>query len=95
MDAIYSIQMAAQRTGLTPVLIRAWEQRYAAVEPNRSASKRRLYTEAEIERLGLLKKVTDAGYSIGRVARLPEERLKELIAKSGAGVGQRKSPTRE
>lgn len=73
--------MVASRTGLSPVLIRAWEQRYRAVEPSRSATKRRLYSEAEIERLALLKQVTDAGYSIGQVARLPDAQLKELSGK--------------
>lgn len=84
--------MVASRTGLSPVLIRAWEQRYGAVSPNRSATKRRLYSEAEIERLRLLKRVTDAGYSIGQVARLPDNRLKELVRSSEVAVERGQLP---
>ncbi|HEX7863172.1 MAG TPA: MerR family transcriptional regulator [Verrucomicrobiae bacterium] len=84
LEPIHSIQMAARRAGLSPVLIRAWEQRYSAVSPNRSATKRRLYSEAEITRLSLLKQVTDAGHSIGQVARLPDEQLRELLAQRTA-----------
>ena len=42
----YTIRYVSQRTGLTPHVIRAWEKRYAAVVPNRSAKNRRLYSEA-------------------------------------------------
>jgi len=82
MEAIHSIQMAARLTGLSQNLIRAWEQRYRAVEPNRSATKRRLYSQEEIERLSLLKELTAAGHSIGQIAKLPEDRLRELLGKT-------------
>ena len=88
MEAIHSIQMAARLTGLSQNLIRAWEQRYRAVEPNRSATKRRLYSQEEIERLSLLKELTAAGHSIGQIAKLPEDRLRELLGKTaGARPG--------
>lgn len=80
MEPIHSIQMASRLTGLSQNLIRAWEQRYRAVEPGRSPTKRRLYTHAEIERLSLLKELTEAGHSIGHIAKLGENDLRELLA---------------
>ena len=54
MPSSFSIHTAAERTGLSPHVIRAWERRYRAIEPERSAGKHRLYSEAEIQRLAML-----------------------------------------
>ena len=48
----HPIQLASRRTGLTAAVIRAWERRYEAIRPSRSATRRRLYSDAEIEKLG-------------------------------------------
>lgn len=76
--AEFPIQLAARLTGLSPYLIRIWEQRYRAIEPARSPSKRRLFSQTDIERLNLLRDLTQAGHSIGRVARLPFSELRAL-----------------
>ncbi|MBE0540666.1 MAG: MerR family transcriptional regulator [Verrucomicrobia bacterium] len=81
-EAQYPIQLVARLTGLSAHVIRIWEQRYRAVEPQRTATKRRLYSQREIDRLNLLRDVTQAGYSIGQVAQLPTEKLGKLIAVS-------------
>ncbi len=74
----HSIKFAARKSGLTPHVIRIWEKRYDAVSPDRTDTNRRLYSDAEIERLTLLRAVTHSGHSIGNVARLPVEKLREL-----------------
>ena len=82
----HSIRMATHRTGLSPHVIRIWEKRYGAVQPNRSGTNRRLYSEAEIERLNLLRLVTHLGHSIGTVAHLPTETLRGLAARVPASL---------
>jgi len=72
--------MVARLTGLSAHVIRIWEQRYRAVEPRRTATKRRLYSQREIERLNLLRDATQAGHSIGQVARLATDKLGRLVA---------------
>ena len=79
-DAQYPIQMVARLTGLSTHVIRIWEQRYRAVEPQRTPTKRRLYSERDIERLNLLRDATHAGHSIGLVAQLPMDKLGKLVA---------------
>ncbi len=74
----YPIKLVARRTGLSPHAIRIWEKRYNAVSPERTSTNRRLYTEADIERLLLLHKATLAGHTIGRIAKLPTENLRKL-----------------
>ncbi len=93
VDAHQAIKAAARRTGLSPHVIRIWEKRYGAVRPERTPTNRRLYTEAQIERLTLLKGLTEQGHSIGQVAQLPVERLRELAAEgSSPGAGRAEDP---
>ncbi len=81
-DATNSIRAVAERTGLSPHVIRVWEKRYRAVQPDRTATNRRLYTERDIERLSLLHAATTAGHSIGLIAGLPTDRLRQLLPNS-------------
>jgi MerR family transcriptional regulator, light-induced transcriptional regulator len=76
----FSIQAAAERSGLTPHVIRAWERRYRAIEPERSPGKHRLYSESEIERLAMLNRAVRSGHRIGKIATLPTEQLRDLVA---------------
>ncbi|HYG62988.1 MAG TPA: MerR family transcriptional regulator [Thermoanaerobaculia bacterium] len=76
----HPIGVVARRTGLKPDLIRAWERRYGAVEPGRSDTRRRFYSDADIERLLLLRRVVGTGRGIGQVAGLPNAQLEELLA---------------
>lgn len=87
-----AIQAAVQRTGLSAHVIRIWEKRYGAVEPERTATNRRLYSEADIERLTLLRELTRAGQSIGVVAKLPTGELRRLAAQAGGHPAPRTAP---
>jgi DNA-binding transcriptional MerR regulator len=69
-------------TGLGEETVRAWERRYGAVEPARTSGSARRYSEADVARLLLLRRVSEAGYAIGSVARLSQEALEELLAKA-------------
>ena len=80
MPSSFSIHTAAERTGLSPHVIRAWERRYRAIEPERSAGKHRLYSEAEIQRLAMLSRAVRSGHSIGKIATLPTDELRALIS---------------
>ncbi|UCF68099.1 MAG: cobalamin-dependent protein [Acidobacteriota bacterium] len=76
----HPIQVAARRTGLTADAIRAWEKRYGAVEPFRTPGGRRLYSDEDIERLLLLRRVTAAGRRIGEVAGHDLEQLRAIVS---------------
>lgn len=76
----HPIGVVARRTGLKPDVIRAWERRYSAVAPGRSQTRRRFYSDADIERLLLLRRVVGTGRGIGQVAGLSNRELEELIA---------------
>lgn len=74
--------MAAKLSGVSELVIRAWENRYEVLSPERTVSNRRLYTESDIEKLVLLGKLTRLGHRIGDIANLDKENLKELLSKS-------------
>ena len=78
--AFHSVRVASRRTGLSPDLLRAWEKRYHAVAPARTAGGQRNYTDADIERLKLLAQAVAAGRQIGQVAGLSETELRSLVA---------------
>lgn len=76
----HPIQVVARRTGLSVDVIRVWERRYAAVSPGRTDTRRRLYSDADVHRLLLLRRATEAGRRIGDVASLPTPELARLVA---------------
>jgi MerR family transcriptional regulator, light-induced transcriptional regulator len=75
----HPIQVVARRTGLTADVLRVWEKRYGVVEPGRSEGGRRLYSDADVERLRLLSRASEAGRRIGRVAELTTEELRRMV----------------
>lgn len=85
-STIYTIRYISQRTGLTPHVIRAWEKRYEAVVPHRSPKNRRLYSEEDVQRLQLLKELTQAGHSISQVAPLDSKELRDLAQRGVTAV---------
>lgn len=76
----HPIGVVCRRTGLKPDLVRAWEKRYGAVAPGRGQTARRLYSDADIERIALLHRATQGGRGIGQIARLDNGELERLIA---------------
>jgi DNA-binding transcriptional MerR regulator/methylmalonyl-CoA mutase cobalamin-binding subunit len=87
-NAHHSIKIVARRTGLSVHVIRIWEKRYGVVKPERTGTNRRLYSEAQIQRLNLLHETTQAGHTIGHVARLPTSKLRKLAAGAGSGTSR-------
>ena len=79
LDYKYPIKVVSQMTGLSVHVIRAWEKRYNVVEPERTNTNRRLYSEEDIEKLKLLNDALHKGHSIGGVANLSSNELKKLL----------------
>ncbi len=76
----HPVRLVAERTGLSPDVLRAWERRYGAIEPVRTEGGQRLYSDADIERLGLLRDAARAGRQIRQLALLDDSTLRELVA---------------
>lgn len=86
MPIRYTIGAVASRTGLTTHTIRAWERRYLALDPQRTGTNRRLYSEEEVDRLLVLKSLTDTGHSISQIADLSYDELRSLASTVDASL---------
>lgn len=75
----HPIRVVAERTGVNPTLLRAWERRYHVVDPGRSEGGQRLYSDADVERILLLRRASDAGRAISAVAELENAELQALL----------------
>ncbi|MBD0321212.1 MAG: MerR family transcriptional regulator, partial [Gemmatimonadetes bacterium] len=89
----HPIRVVSERTGLSPDVLRAWEKRYRAVEPpRRTGGSQRLYSDADVDRLRMLRRVTQAGRSIGQVAELSTAELAALVREDEAALHTAPTP---
>ena len=71
---------AARLAGLPVTTLRVWERRYGVVAAPKTATGQRLYSALDVQRLRLLKQLTDCGHAIGSVAGLGLQALDALMA---------------
>ena len=76
----YSIGAVSRLTGITVHTLRVWEQRYSAIEAERTVSGRRKYTPHNVDRLMSLKFLVDRGCQISSIATLSENELKKHLS---------------
>ncbi|MEO7576735.1 MAG: MerR family transcriptional regulator, partial [Massilia sp.] len=79
-DGAYRSGAAARLAGLPVETLRVWERRYGLSDPARSPHGQRLYSGAEVRRLGLIKQLVDQGHPVGALARMTAEQLRQLAA---------------
>ncbi|HEY0490320.1 MAG TPA: MerR family transcriptional regulator [Telluria sp.] len=80
----YRSGVAARLAGLPVETLRVWERRYGLSDTPRSVRGQRLYSAAQVRRLGMLKQLVDQDHPIGALAGLPLEQLEELAGGAGA-----------
>jgi DNA-binding transcriptional MerR regulator len=83
MDAVMRIGELSRRTGVTPELLRAWEQRYGLLRPIRSRGGFRLYSSDDEARVRRTTALIADGLSAAEAARL---------AGTGSGVESAERP---
>jgi DNA-binding transcriptional MerR regulator len=78
-DTGYAIGVVSRLTGIQPTTLRIWERRYGLVKPARSEGRNRRYSDADIQRLSLVKTLVDAGHQISTVAQMTMEQLQARL----------------
>lgn len=73
---LYMISVAAELTGMHPQTLRVYEQK-GLVNPGRSRGNTRLYSQADIDRLELIGRLTDEGINLAGVVRILDMREHE------------------
>lgn len=93
-SASYPIRAVSRLTGIGIDTLRAWERRHGAVTPIRD-DRGRMYSDADIARLRLLRDAVEHGHSIGRLAGLSDAQLRQLAAATtGVTAMAEVAPTR-
>src|SRR5512135_1079870 len=71
-------------TGLSKDTLRVWERRYGFPQPLRDANGERVYPQAQVDKLRLVKRLMDQGYRPGKIADCTVEQL-QALAEAGNG----------
>ena len=79
-EPLYSIGAVSRMLGIPPPTLRAWEDRYGVVVPERSAGGQRLYTRSQVEQLMFIQGAMGSGSSAADAHRV-------LRARDAAGQG--------
>lgn len=85
-DPQYSIGVVARRANVHPETLRVWERRYELITPGRSESGRRLYSEADVLKVSLVKQLTEMGHPVSSLAPLSADRLRALLVATKPAV---------
>src|SRR5690606_11989549 len=83
-NALYPIREVARLTGVNPITLRAWERRYNLIEPVRTESGHRLYTQEHIDFLHETLRLMDEGIPISRIQAVISEAPPRQAATSAA-----------
>ena len=77
--AKHKIGAVASLSGVPTPTLRVWEQRYGTFVPQKSEGQHRLYTDDDVLRATLLKRLTDRNHAISSIARLSSSDLNALL----------------
>lgn len=72
-NALYPIREVARLTGVNPITLRAWERRYQLIEPVRTESGHRLYSQEHIDFLHETLRLMAEGVPISRIKAVISE----------------------
>jgi len=75
----YSIRDLEKITGIKTHTIRIWEQRYKLVEPKRTQTNIRYYSDEDLKYLINVALLNKTGYKISKIAKMDKSQLHETI----------------
>ena len=76
---MYPINVVEKETTISKYLLRMWERRYTFPRPSRDTKGERLYTNDDVEKLKLVKRLMEEGY---RPSKIIDQTLDDLRALS-------------
>ena len=77
--AVYSIKELEKLSGIKAHTIRMWEKRYNLIDPHRTQTNIRCYTDCDLKKILNVAVLNRHGIKISNIARLNEAELKEEI----------------
>lgn len=77
----YSIKDLEKLSGIKSHTIRIWEQRYHLIEPGRTNTNIRLYSDDDLVKVMNTSLLNQNGYKISKIAALNNDQIREIILK--------------
>jgi DNA-binding transcriptional MerR regulator len=77
--AVYSIQELAKLSGIKAHTIRMWEKRYSLIDPHRTRTNIRYYSDEDLKKILNVAMLNKQGIKISNIAKLNALELKEEI----------------
>lgn len=78
-EPMLPIQAVERETGVSKELLRMWERRYHFPTPARDAQGDRIYSQDQISKLRLLRRLIDNGFRPGKIIALETDELENLL----------------
>lgn len=78
--AVYSIKDLEQLSGIKAHTIRIWEKRYELIQPNRTQTNIRYYTDEDLRYLLNVGLLNRNGFKISKIAKMSDEEIAEKVA---------------
>jgi DNA-binding transcriptional MerR regulator len=75
---MYPINVVEKETSISKYLLRMWERRYSFPRPERDQKGERVYTDDDVEKLKLVKKLMEEGYRPSKIIDQELPQLREL-----------------
>lgn len=69
-EELFPIREVSRLTGINPVTLRAWERRYGLIQPTRTESGHRLYSQADIDEVRNILGWIERGVAVSKVGGL-------------------------
>lgn len=79
MMAVYSIKDLEKISGIKAHTIRIWERRYNVVEPRRTSTNIRYYSDGDLKRLLNISILNQNGFKISKIACLSDDQLRKRV----------------
>jgi MerR family transcriptional regulator, light-induced transcriptional regulator len=69
-EELFPIREVSRLTGVNPVTLRAWERRYGLIQPTRTDSGHRLYSQADIDSVRSILAWIERGVAVSKVGKI-------------------------
>jgi DNA-binding transcriptional MerR regulator len=81
--AIHKIGAVSKFSGVPTYTLRIWESQHATFEPRKTAGQHRLYSDDDVLKATLLKRLIEQGHAISNIGRLETKNLNALLLNQG------------
>lgn len=88
----YSIRELEKLSGIKAHTIRIWEKRHKIIDPSRTSTNIRLYSDSDLKKIINVAIANNAGVKISHIARLSNDELTRMVSEQSASGVEMASP---